>query len=537
MAIMGTVSPSQSQASSMEHAPAMNPTFAARLLGIVPTVVVFAALGTVLYFGHHNGWKIPKFSTPSATDDQQGDWCVEHLVPESQCVECNPELYPKTKPFGICKEHGVTECVIHHPELAQVKAEPRLPKYDTVQALATIPRLENNSRNMLHTRRVQFTSIDTVTKSGVDVTIVDERRMIEAVMANGELKFDPTRVAHLSPRVAGSVAVVLKTLGDQVEADELLGLVDAAQVGKAKSQFVEALIQYELKKTTKDRLKGISASGAVSGKSLIDAEAAFKEAEVALLSIRQVLANLGLPLPAEFKSDDPAKISQEIQFIGIPDHAMELIPVGLRTANLIPIRSPYPGTIVESEIVAGEIVDTTRSLFTIADPTRMWLILNVRQEDVRRIQPGLPVAFQPDDGGQEIRGTVSWISPSVDEQTRTLRVRVDVKRNAETLRDRTFGTGHIILRDEANAIVVPREALQSTTDAQFVFVRDKNFFDSESPKLFHVRQVRVGAQDGQFVELLAGVLPGEVVATKGSAMLMAQLLRSSLGAGCGCHQQ
>jgi cobalt-zinc-cadmium efflux system membrane fusion protein len=69
-----------------------------------------------------------------------------------------------------------------------------------------------------------------------------------------------------------------------------------------------------------------------------------------------------------------------------------------------------------------------------------------------------------------------------------------------------------------------------------VFIRDKNFMQKDSLKLFHVRQVRLGAGDDKHVELLAGALPGEVVATKGSPVLLAQLLRSNLGAGCGCHE-
>ena len=105
------------------------------------------------------------------------------------------------------------------------------------------------------------------------------------------------------------------------------------------------------------------------------------------------------------------------------------------------------------------------------------------------------------------------------------------------LRDRMYGTGHIILREEPNAIVVPKIAVQSTADAHFVFVRDKNYFKKDAPKVFYVRQVRIGASDDEFTELLAGVLPGEVVATEGSSVLLGQLLRSNLGAGCGCHQE
>lgn len=513
-----------------------SPPLARMLLNAIPNIVVFGLLGTVMYFGHHMGWKLPKMSALFAQKIQEpDDWCAEHLVPESQCVECQSDLSPKPKSFGFCREHGVMECVIHHPELAQTKNTPLLPAYDTVRAIDVIPRLENNSRNTLHTRRIQFTSTESVNKSGVDVAIVDERHMSDAVTANGELMFDPTHVAHLSARVSGTIAYVVKTLGDPVESGDLLALVDSAQVGQAKSQFLESMVQHELRKSTVERLRKISASGAVAGKSLIEAETALKESQVALISVRQLLANLGLEVPNQFETDEPEKIAEEVRFVGIPSQIVALLPTTLKTANLIPIRAPNAGVIVASDVVAGEVVDTTRSLFTIVDPTRLWLIMNVRQEDAKFLVRGLPVSFDSDDGAAQIKGAVAWISPAVDEQTRTLRVRVDVSNTDGKLRDKTFGTGRIILRDEPKAIVVPRESVQSTADAHFVFVRDKNFFDKDAPKLFHVRQVRIGARDDDFVELLAGVLPGEVVASKGSAVLMAQLLRSNLGAGCGCH--
>ena len=83
--------------------------------------------------------------------------------------------------------------------------------------------------------------------------------------------------------------------------------------------------------------------------------------------------------------------------------------------------------------------------------------------------------------------------------------------------------------------MVPAGSVQSTGDAHFVFVRDKNYLQPDAPKVFHARQVRIGAKDEGYVELLAGVLPGEVVATAGSSVLLSQLLKSNLGAGCGCH--
>lgn len=507
------------------------------VLNAVPNLVVFTILGGVMYVGHHTEWKLPKMSavlgTASAAVD---DWCAEHLVPESSCIECRTNLLPKPKPKGFCREHGVAECVIHHPELAQVKGEPRLPKYNTAQAISLVARPANNSRNTMHISRVQFSSAESVTKAGLDVDVVQERPMSDVITANGELMFDPTRVGRLSTRVPGSVAVVLKTVGDEVVAGDILALVDASQVGQAKSQFLQAVVQHQLRKTTVERLRPIATNGALPQKALIEAESALQEAEVGLIATRQALANLGFDLPEGLEHHAPRALADELRFLGVPKNALALLPAGTKTANLIPVRATYDGVLVASQVVAGEVVDTSKTLFTVSDPRRMWLILNVRQEDARHVHRGQNVKFHSDNGDQDVAGQVSWISPAVDEQTRTTQVRVVIANEDGSLQDKTFGAGRIVLREEPNAIVVPRDAVQSTPDASFVFVRDKNYFDEGSPKFFHVRQVRLGARDGQYVELLAGVLPGEVIASKGSNVLLAQLLRSNLGAGCGCHE-
>ncbi len=506
-----------------------------RILNGLPNLIVFTLLGAVFYLGHHTGWKIPKLSTLMGTPAVHiDDWCSEHLVPQGQCIECKPELYPKRKPVGFCRKHGVAECVIDHPELAQTKQRPQLPKYDTTQAIRLITRPENNSRNTMHTRRIQFASVDSVTKSGVDVDVVQERPMTDSITANGELTFNPTRVAHLSARVPGTVTSVFKAIGDTVQPGDILAIVDAAIVGQAKSHLLQAMVKVKLKSNAAIRLRTVSNTGAIAQKSLIEAEGELQEAEVALVSARQSLTNLGFDIPNNLLNGDAKQIAESLRFMGIPEPLLESLPNSTSTANMIPVRASFGGVVVASEVVVGDVVETTKTLFTVADPQQLWLNLNVPQEGAKYVKLGLKVRFQTDDG-PEIVGQIAWISPSIDEQTRTLRVRVVVENTNGKLRDNTFGSGQIVLREEPEAIVVPREAVQSTLDAHFVFVRDKNYFDKAAPKVFHVRQVRMGAKDDQFVELLAGVLPGEVVVTKGSAVLLAQLQRSNLGAGCACH--
>src|SRR5437867_1758362 len=60
------------------------------------TALVLAALAVVAYWGYRTGWKLPKFSALlSGAQSKQKDWCDEHNVPESMCVECNEKVFPK----------------------------------------------------------------------------------------------------------------------------------------------------------------------------------------------------------------------------------------------------------------------------------------------------------------------------------------------------------------------------------------------------------------------------------------------------------
>jgi cobalt-zinc-cadmium efflux system membrane fusion protein len=162
-------------------------------------------------------------------------------------------------------------------------------------------------------------------------------------------------------------------------------------------------------------------------------------------------------------------------------------------------------------------------------------------EDAGRLALGQPVRFRPDGSREEVSGKLVWISTTADQQTRMVTVRAELPNPNAQLRNETFGAGRIVLREEQEAVVVPNEAIHWEGCCNVVFVRDKGYFDKDSPKVFHVRTVRLGAGHrpeglvGENVtEIIAGVLPGEVVATKGSDALRAELLKNNLGEGCGC---
>jgi cobalt-zinc-cadmium efflux system membrane fusion protein len=443
-------------------------------------------------------------------------------------------LLPKHKDYGWCKKHGIADCPLEHPEIAQLSAAPRVTSTDLERAdraLAFAERPENNPKCKLYQRRIQFVSKEAVEKAGIDVTTVWEAPIVEALTANGEISYDLTRVARLSSRDPGSAWWVAKHVGEQVHAGEVLALVDSTEVGKGKSEFLQAVVQLDLRTKTLESIH--AAAGAMSDRAFRDTDAAVREAEIRLTTAEQTLVNLGLPISAkEVKGLTSEQIRRRIQFLGIPNSIADSLDPARTTANLLPLLAPADGVVVLREVVAGEIVDTAKILFVIADVRQMWLNLAVRNEDAARIRLGQPVRFHVGGNAQLIEGKINWISTSVDEKTRTVKARANIDNRDGGLRANTFGQGHIILREERNTVVVPSEAVHYEGDCFIVFVRDKDFLRDGAPtKVFHVRQVRVGAKDAQNTEIIAGLLPGELVASKGGGTLRSELLKNNLGEG------
>ncbi|MEW4456005.1 efflux RND transporter periplasmic adaptor subunit [Bremerella sp. JC817] len=506
------------------------------ILGSIGPIAVLLSFAAIFAFGHYTDWTMPKFAALTGQPAPvAADWCEEHSVPESICVECNDSLMEKTPDFGWCSVHGVHNCVIEHPELAQLAEQPTISPGDKARAelAMTMPvSRENNSGCTTYLRRIQFASVDAVAQAGVDVELVERRRIEQTVSGSAEILYDPTRTASFASRTAGSVWRVEKNVGDPVEAGDVLALVEAEQVGALKSNLIRALAEQSLQRQNVERLH--IAKDAVAGVRLLEADAAQAKAEADVLSIVQSLENLGLSVDLQSIAQlSEREAFEQLRFLGIPSALRSQVQTATVTANLLPIRSSIAGAVVERNVTQGEVVDTHRPLFQVTDTRQMWLMLDIPQEDLEHVQPGQKIRFRGDGSSREITGQVDWISTAADAQTRLVKVRAVLPNPDGRLRDKTYGTGTIVLREDPNAIAIPSEAVHWEGCCRTVFVRDKHYFDSpESPKVFHVRSVRLGATDKGYTEVVAGLLPGEVVATTGSDVLRAQLLKNGLGAGC-----
>lgn len=540
---------------SPESPPQARENWGGWLWRVLPTAFVVLLLAGLAVVGHHTGWTIPKYSEifgDGAASNE--DWCPEHSVPESICVECDEKLLAKITPIW-CKIHGVHYCPFERPEIAQLKEPPTITQADLARAERALhlkERSTNSFKCKISERRLQFASQEVIDKMGVRDDLAWPGSVVEFINASGEIVYEQPRVAPIATPVAGRVWHVTEhgLQGVHVKRGDVLALIDAADVGKAKAELLQAFAQRELKSKALTNLKALEKGGTmVPTPTMQGAETAQREAEIRLLGAQQVLVNLGLPVVLDsIKGMTAEELARRIQFFGIPEEIAKRLN-SKTTGNLFPILAPRDGVVAESKVVAGEIVDPSKLMFVVADTSQMWVVLNVRLEDVKYLRVrdgktppspplkgeerggGQEVRFRPDGGGQEIRGELIWRNTQVDERTRTVQVRAEIPNPDGSLLANTFGHGQIVLREEKQAILVPNEAVHWEGDCNIVFVRDKNFLEAGAPKVFHVRTIRPGVRTTTHTEIIAGLLPGEVVASKNSANLRSELLKNNLGAG------
>lgn len=528
--------PSTTGASS---SPPRTPPWLSRASGVIPGLLALLLAVGVVALGQRTGWRLSSFSSLFGRELPPAPaWCDVHSVADAFCVECRQDVMPRGKDFGWCKFHGIHECPLCHPELAQLEDTPVISQEDLDRvsgALEFSPRDENNSRCQLHLRRIQLASSHALHDIGVEVAPAQREAVTESISTLGEIRFDPTQIVRISPRVNGVLWRLEKRVGDEVHAGELLALVDAVEVGKAKAEFQQALTNLQLKTENLARRKPL-AGETIAAHAVQAAEAETVEAQGRVLASRQALINLGFPVAgSDSASADPGDLARHLRWLGVPAPLQAAIARETSSNNLLPVRSPFDGVVIQCDNVPGEAVTSNSVLFVVANQRSLWLQLHVALENATRVRKGQRVRFQHDGHSDWDEGTVSFVGLSVDEATRTVPVIVELPNVDEQHVSGAFGNAMILLREEPSAVVVPSSAIHWEGDCHIVFVQDKHFQHEGTPQVFHVRKVRPGVQDLALgvpvTEVIAGLLPGEIVATTNSGIFRSELLKADLGAG------
>lgn len=325
----------------------------------------------------------------------------------------------------------------------------------------------------------------------------------------GEVAFDESRIVHVSPRINGVARGVFVNLGDSLAAGDAILEVDSLELDTLRSRYLKAMTDLELAEREYRREQRLHEKRISSTKELLQAEADFKDAGIAVESAGEQLRLLG------FDEDDLENLSTRS---GKGDGAMVM-------------RSPMAGTVVAKHVVPGERISPAGEIMTIADLSRVWIWADVYERDLAPLLQLSPagglhadvrVAAFP---GREFRGEVDYIGATMEETTRTVKVRISAPNPDNLLRPGMFADISIHVDDGPPMLLVPEEAVAADGDDRFVFVRSAD-------SIFIRRDVRTGTTTDGKTEIFAGLRPGEEIAVHGVFLLKSDILREKMGAGC-----
>jgi len=181
------------------------------------------------------------------------------------------------------------------------------------------------------------------------------------------------------------------------------------------------------------------------------------------------------------------------------------------------------GTVIAKHITPGEAVTRESEAFVIADLADVWIELSIYQRDLDSVAVGQPVLISPGHHLPDFPATVSYVSPVVDEHTRTARARVVMPNDDGRWRPGMFVTARVAVESVVVPVAVPRTALQTVDGTTVVFVAHDDEFEP--------RPVEIGRTSETHVDLVAGLAAGERYVASGGFVLKAELGRGELSGG------
>ncbi|MCK6527696.1 efflux RND transporter periplasmic adaptor subunit [Myxococcota bacterium] len=338
--------------------------------------------------------------------------------------------------------------------------------------------------------------------------VTAERRPLSGTLTvPARFAFTQDGVVKVGARVAGRVAEIPVRLGQDVRRGQVLALMESPELGQARAEYLAAAKRAQVAETNLDRARGLVDKGISAARDVREAEADLAEAQAAVDTADARLHALGLS-------------EAEVKALKADEHF----------SSQFPLRSPLTGTVVQVDATLGESVEGASHLFTVGDLSRLWAILEIAESDVARVRPGQPVALTVGSLPEaRFEGKVDYVGDVVEEQSRTVEVRVAVGNPERALKPGMFATAEIAVggAPEAptgapSAVVIPREAVQAVGGEAVVFV-------AVGPNRFRPVEVEVGATTASEAEVRIGLTGGETVVARGAFILKSELSKESMG--------
>jgi Cu(I)/Ag(I) efflux system membrane fusion protein len=218
---------------------------------------------------------------------------------------------------------------------------------------------------------------------------------------------------------------------------------------------------------------------------------------------------------------------RRLAYWDIPAADIERIERGGEVQRAITLRSPVSGFVIEKNVLQGQRVMAGDALYRIADLSRVWVEGEVYERDLSAVRVGQMVVVEVDAlPGRQLAGRITYVYPTLDPETRTSRIRVELPNPGTLLKPGMYATLFWTGSGVASALSVPRTAVVSTGERHLVFVK-------RTDGMLEPRLVRTGATTSDRVEILSGIAAGDTVVRSATFLVDAESNLGTLMGGMG----
>jgi Cu(I)/Ag(I) efflux system membrane fusion protein len=334
-----------------------------------------------------------------------------------------------------------------------------------------------------------------------------------AVVQTAEQKQQADMLGHvsLSPtqRVMANVATVEAKSGTLNKEINAVGIVQYDQSRQAK---VTAWIAGRI-----DQLH-INTVGAFVSKDKPVAEIyspdllATQQEYLLAVKSREQLKNSTIPSISQNGDGLVASAKQRLMLFGVKESQLAELEKAGKPNIRLPIYTPLSGVVVEKMVQQGQYVNTGEVLFNIADLSKVWIEIDVFENEVPYVRVGQQVEIRSSgDHSVASRGTISFVYPFHDPKTHTVKARVEMPNPGMRLKPDMF-VNAIIKIPLVKGIIIPVTAVIDTGKRQVVWVET-------SSGMFEPRDVQVGERVDEKLQILSGIKPGDKVAVSGGYLI------------------
>ncbi|HLA86285.1 MAG TPA: efflux RND transporter periplasmic adaptor subunit [Thermoguttaceae bacterium] len=314
------------------------------------------------------------------------------------------------------------------------------------------------------------------------------------VEVNARVELPWNQQAMIASLVPGKIDQVLVRPGETVTTGQELARVVSMELESLQLALLRAASEVDLAERLVRQRRSLEADGVIAGKKLLEAET----------TLAQKTAELRIA-EAKFRA------------LGINGEVLGKLRAGGQPLRSVAIRSPIAGIITHADVRMGQVVKTTDHLYHVVDPSKVWIVGDVLESDVRYLDKGQPVGARfASHPSTQFDGVIDHVRLRMDRPARTQSVVIAVDNHDGLLRPGMFGSVEIAVRVAKDAFVCPTDAVIKSRTGTYLLVQ-------RAPGKYESRSVKLGLTMGKQVEVLEGVFPGDQVVVTG-AYLLASLL-------------